>query len=70
MDARRILQIPSNTLELCIKVTRRHYSFTDSSFSFVLFLLIQFDDFSVFFANKQYPDQIAASSGYILFACA
>ena len=36
MDARRILQIPSNTLELCVKVTRRHYSFTDSSFSFAL----------------------------------
>ena len=47
MDARRILQIPSNTLELCVKVTRRHYSFTDSSFSFSLFLLLHFDDFNV-----------------------
>ena len=52
MDARRILQIPLNMLELCVKVTRRHYSFTDSSFSFSLFLLLHFDDFNVFFANR------------------
>ena len=47
MDARRILQIPSNTLELCIKVTRRHNSFTNHSFTFSLFLLLHFDDFNV-----------------------
>ena len=37
----------SNTLELCIKVARRHYSFTNFSFSFSLFLLLHFDDFNV-----------------------
>ena len=48
MDARRILQIPSNTLEICVKVPRRHYRITNQSFICSLFSLLHFDDFSVF----------------------